>query len=129
MDSIRKFIEAEQIYYDIDADVILKLADLDYEYSEEIILQLDYFEPCLNKQNHFSQIVGGVVKHDVPYFFEVEYIKEEEGLTTFLSINEIDCDGYLDYINSNQILIKCKDTDETQARLESLKTSLELSSE
>ncbi len=129
MDSIRKYIEAEQIYYDIDADVILELANLDYEYSEEIILQLDYFEPCLKKQNHFSQKVGGVVKHDVPYFFEVEYLKEEEGLTTFLSINEIDCDEYLDYINSNQTLMKCKDTEETKARLESLKTSLELSSE
>ena len=72
MDSIRKYIEAEQIYYDIDADVILELANLDYEYSEEIILQIDYFEPCLEKQNHFSQWVGGVVKHDAPYFFEVE---------------------------------------------------------
>ena len=125
MDSIRKYIEAEEIYYDIDGDVILELANLDYEYSEEIILQLDYFEPCLEKQNHFSQKVGGVVKHDSPYFFEIEYIKEEEGLTTFLSIKEIDCDDYLDYINSNQILIKCKDTKETSERLKSLKTLLE----
>ncbi len=125
MDSIRKYIEAEEIYYDIDGDVILELANLDYEYSEEIILQLDYFEPCLEKQNHFSQKVGGVVKHDSPYFFEIEYIKEEEGLTTFLSIKEIDCDDYLDYINSNQILIKCKDTQETSERLKSLKTLLE----
>ena len=31
MDSIRKYIEAEQIYYDIHADVILELANLDYE--------------------------------------------------------------------------------------------------
>jgi hypothetical protein len=59
MDSIRKYIEAEEIYYDIDADVILELANLDYEYSEEIILQIDYFEPCLQKQNHFPQWVGG----------------------------------------------------------------------
>lgn len=125
MDSIRKYIEAEEIYYDIDGDVILELANLDYEYSEEIILQLDYFEPCLQKQNHFSQRVGGVVKHKVPYFFEIEYLKEDEGNTTFLSISEIGCDEYLDYINSNQTLIKCTNKEETQARLESLKISLE----
>ena len=127
MDSIRKYIQAEQIYYDIDADVILELANLDYEYSEEIILQIDYFEPCLEKQNHFSQWVGGVVKHDLPYFFEVEYLKEDEGTTTFLSVNEIECDRYLDYINSNKILTRCESTEETEARVESLNLSLELS--
>jgi len=126
MDSIRKYIEAEEVYYDIDADVILELANLDYEYSEEIILQIDYFEPCLKKLNHFSQCVGGVVKHDVPYFFEVEYLKEEEGVTTFLSVREIDCDRYLDYINSNKILTRCEDTEETEARIESLNLSLNM---
>ena len=126
MDSIRKYIEAEEIYYDIDADVILELANLDYEYSEEIILQIDYFEPCLQKQNHFPQWVGGVVKHDIPYFFEVEYLKEDEGVTTFLSINEIGCDRYLDYINSNKILTRCEDTEETEARIESLNLSLNM---
>ena len=126
MDSIRKYIEAEQIYYDIDADVILQLANLDYEYSEEIILQIDYFEPCLKKQNHFSQWVGGVVKHDSPLFFEVEYLKEQEGVTTFLSVNEINCDEYLDYINSNKILTKCDNEEETQVRFETLNLSLNI---
>ena len=127
MDLIRKYIEAEEIYYDIDGDVILELSNLDYEYSEEIILQIDYFEPCLEKQNHFSQWVGGVVKNDAPYFFEVEYLKEDEGTTTFLSLNEISCDRYLDYINSNNILIRCESKEETEARIESLNLSLELS--
>ena len=126
MDSIRKYIEAEQIYYDIDADVILELANLDYEYSEEIILQIDYFEPCLKKLNHFTQWVGGVVKQDVPYFFEVEYLKEEEGVTTFLSVREIDCDRYLDYINSNKILTRCESIEETEARIENLNLSLNM---
>lgn len=129
MDVIRKYIEAEDIYYDIYAEFMLVLTNLKLEYSEEIILQIDYFEPCLKKLDGFSQMVGGVVKHDIPYFFEIEYIKEEEGNTTLLSINEIDCDGYLDYINSNQILIKCKNKEETQEKLKSLKTLLELSLE
>ena len=129
MDVIRKYIEAEEIYYDIDSDVIFALASLEHKYSEEIILQLDYFEPCLDKLNHFSQKVGGVVKHDIPYFFEIEYIKENEGTTTFLSIKEIGCDDYLDYIKSNKILIKCIDEKETEERLKSLKILLELSSE
>ncbi len=126
MDSIRKYIEAEQIYYDIDAEVILELSKLDYKYSEEIILQIDYFEPCLKKQNHFSQWVGGVVKHDSPLFFEVEYLKEQEGVTTFLSVNEINCDEYLDYINSNKILTKCDNEEETQVRFETLNLSLNI---
>ena len=70
--------------------------------------------------------MGGVVKHDVPYFFEVEYLKEEEGVTTFLSVREIDCDRYLDYINSNKILTRCEDTEETDARIESLNLSLNM---
>lgn len=80
------------------------LLDLDYDLGVEIMVKISKTHDNLPQKNDWPQLVAGVIKGDVPYFFELEYVKEHELPATFLDIIEIDCDKYLDYINDKNYL-------------------------
>jgi hypothetical protein len=96
------------VEYEIDGLMFMALAKIEDVYSEEVLAQLDVYEPWLPLKNSEIQMVGGVVIHEKPFFFEIAYLKPETGLTVFLSVKGISCDEYLDYINLNKSLPQAK---------------------
>ena len=67
-----------------------------------IIEQLSQYEDNLPEKNGFTQTVAGVIKTEDPFFFEIEYLKQEGEKTIYLDIFPITLDEYLDFINTNQ---------------------------
>ena len=96
------------VEYEIDGSMFMTLAKIDSVYSDEVLAQLDIHEPWLPCDNSRIQMVAGVVLHEEPFFFEIAYLKPENGLTVFLSVQGITCDDYLDYINLNKSLPQAK---------------------
>ena len=97
MELRQKFTE-DRVKCEFDELFIDELLDLPYEVSIEIMEQLKINSSKLPEKNFYSQVIGGVVKINPPYFFELEYIKEEGCNPIYLDIIEIECDQYLDYI-------------------------------
>ena len=58
--------------------------------------------------DHVVQVLSGVVIHEEPLFFEIAYVKPSNALTLFLTVKEISCDQYLDYINLKKSLPQAK---------------------
>jgi hypothetical protein len=103
MDSKQRYLgDSEQKDYEFDYWFMEQLNSMSEFISSNIMTQIydNYLE--LNIQNSWSQIVGGVVKGKYPYFFEIEFFNEEDGVPIFLEIQEIDLDTYLDYITKKQ---------------------------
>tara|TARA_Y100000385_G_C13002527_1_gene597919 strand:- start:4 stop:396 length:393 start_codon:yes stop_codon:yes gene_type:complete len=70
----------------------------------DILSELYLSQNKLPELNGFSQVVFGLVKKETPFYFKVEYIKQEEEIATFLDILEVNLDDYLDAINDKKIL-------------------------
>lgn len=51
----------------------------------------------------YSQMIGGVVKGNPPFFFEIEYVKDPDTPVIMLDIEEITLDDYLDYIDEEKV--------------------------
>lgn len=90
--------------YDISLDMINKLKSLPKKVRIGIADLIDYNFYSLPELEGYSQAVGGVIKGDPPFFFEIEYVKEEGKNIIMLDIEEITLDEYLDYIDNEQTL-------------------------
>jgi len=71
---------------------------------EEVVRQLINHEEDLVSLNGLTQMVGGVVKGEVPFFFEIEYLKQEGEKAVYLDIIPIELDEYLDLITNQKTL-------------------------
>ena len=98
----------EDITYEIDGAMFMSLAKMKRNYSDEILFQLDKYEEGLPFDDHMVQVLSGVVIHEEPLFFEIAYVKPSNALTLFLTVKEISCDQYLDYINLKKSLPQAK---------------------
>ena len=94
--------------YEIDGTMFKSLAKMNRTYSDEILHQLDKYEHSLPVDDHIVQVLSGVVIHEEPLFFEISYVKPSDALTLFLTVKEISCDEYLDYINLKKSLPQAK---------------------
>ena len=94
--------------YEIDGTMFMSLAKMNRTYSDEILFQLDKYEHSLPVDDHLVQVLSGVVIHEEPLFFEISYVKPSDALTLFLTVKEISCDEYLDYINLKKSLPQAK---------------------
>ena len=104
MDLKQKYTEDENIKCKFDDFFIDELIALPYNAAVGIMQQVKRNSDLLPEKNDWSQMVGGVVKSDKPFFFELEYVKPEGEDPIYLDVMQIDCDDYLDYINLNQYL-------------------------
>ncbi len=107
MDLKQKYTKDDWSEYEINGSMFMALAEYTEEQTDEILLQMDTYEDLLPIKEAQTQMIGGIVQHDEPLFFELTYIKQPGEMTLFLEINETDCDTYLDYMNLNKTLIKC----------------------
>ena len=100
----QKYIEDEYIKCKFDDFFIDELISLPYEASMGIMKQVKKNSSGLPEKNDWSQMVGGVIKSDPPFFFELEYVKHKGEHPIYIDVMEIHLDDYLDYINLNQYL-------------------------
>ena len=89
MDAEQKYIEEQTNPFEVDMQFIEQLKNYSLHHSLNIANQVDVNAPLLPEKDGWAQYVGGVVKFEEPIY---------------ISIEEIDVDDYLDYINLNQIL-------------------------
>jgi hypothetical protein len=90
--------------YDISLEMLHKLKDLPERIRVGIADLIDYNFYMLPELDGYSQAVGGVIKGDPPFFFELEYVREEHKNIVMLDMEEITLDEYLDYIDNDQTL-------------------------
>tara|TARA_R110000822_G_scaffold1869_3_gene8674 strand:+ start:1461 stop:1811 length:351 start_codon:yes stop_codon:yes gene_type:complete len=108
MDLKQKYLKDDWKEYEIDGSMFMALGDFERGQTEEILLQMDTYEELLPVLEGGTQMVGGIVEHETPFFFELTYMKQQGEMTIFLEISETDCDAYLDYINLNKTLMQCE---------------------
>jgi len=104
LEEIENLIQDEVSHYEYDEEIALALKEMHQDYSVPIIVLIEANLDDLPKVEGYTQKIGGVLKYNNPYFFEVEYINQPDEFPIFMHLNKIDCDTYLDYINLNQIL-------------------------
>jgi len=105
MDSEQKFTEGEKkTTLKFDVYFIEELDMYPDNIQEEVVRQLINHEEDLASLNGLSQMVGGVVKGAVPFFFEIEYLKQEGEKAVYLDIIPIELDDYLDLITNQKTL-------------------------
>ncbi len=105
MDSEQKFTEGEKkTTLKFDVYFIEELDMYPDNIQEEVVRQLINHEEDLASLNGLSQMVGGVVKGTVPFFFEIEYLKQEGEKAVYLDIIPIELDDYLDLITNQKTL-------------------------
>ena len=74
----QKYLEV--LNYDVDEWFLSRLGSLDVSRSRDILKQITNAEPDLPIKNGWSQIIAGVTVVNEPYFFEIEYLKQESNL-------------------------------------------------
>ena len=105
MDSEQKFTEGEKkTTLKFDVYFIEELDMYPDNIQEEVVRQLINHEEDLVSLNGLTQMVGGVVKGEVPFFFEIEYLKQEGEKAVYLDIIPIELDDYLDLITNQKTL-------------------------
>jgi len=103
MDSKQKSTEGNVVMY-FNEWFIEKITQYPKDLMSDILSELHLSQKNLPELNGFNQVVFGVVEIDSPFYFKIEYIKQEQELATFLDILEVDLDDYLDAINDKKIL-------------------------
>jgi hypothetical protein len=68
----------------------------------EILSQVLVVIDELPTEDGFIQEIAGVVNSTLPIFFVVDYIKQTGDTPLLISIRDIDCDTYLDFILKKQ---------------------------
>ena len=105
MDLVQKSIRVKnRERFKFDDWFIHELLNQPYEVGIDVMIQIQQNSHLLPEKDSWSQYVRGVVKGDSPFFFELEYLKQQGHYPIYLDIVEIDCDKYLDYINEKKIL-------------------------
>ena len=105
MDSEQKFTEGEKkTTLKFDVYFIEELDMYPDNIQEEVVRQLINHEEDLVSLNGLTQMVGGVVTGTVPFFFEIEYLKQEGEKAVYLDIIPIELDDYLDLITNQKTL-------------------------
>ena len=100
----QKYIEDKHIKCKFDDSFIDELITLPYEAALGIMKQVKKNSPQLPEKDNWSQMVGGVIKTDPPFFFELEYVRYKGTHPVYIDVMEINLDDYLDYINLNKYL-------------------------
>tara|TARA_R110000787_G_scaffold29793_1_gene80585 strand:- start:819 stop:1202 length:384 start_codon:yes stop_codon:yes gene_type:complete len=103
-EEIEKRLEDNYYHYELEELVLQQLEDMPSEYSIPIAIMLEDNVNTLPIIDEYTQILGGVLKLDVPFFFEIEFIHETNDYPIFIKINEINSDKFLDYMLEEQIL-------------------------
>ena len=103
MDLLQKYTEADK-FYELDEAVIETIDTLSPIHATRIIVQIQKCIPLLERKNHRSQIIGGVLKGNKPLFFAMRYIYEELDAPYFFQLMVISSDEYLDLYNLNKII-------------------------
>ena len=107
---IKEFLE-EELEEKINIDINSKLFggggpldSLSLVNATRMIQQIQKCIPLLERKNHRSQIIGGVLKGNKPLFFAMRYIYEELDAPYFFQLIKISSDEYLDLYNLNKII-------------------------
>ncbi len=103
MDLLQKYTEADR-FYELDEAVIETIDSLSPVNATRVIQQIQKCIPLLERKNHRSQIIGGVLKGNKPLFFAMRYIYEELDAPYFFQLIKISSDEYLDLYNLNKII-------------------------
>ena len=103
MDLLQKYTEADK-FYELDEAVIETIDSLSPVNATRVIQQIQKCIPLLERKNHRSQIIGGVLKGNKPLFFAMRYIYEELDAPYFFQLIKISSDEYLDLYNLNKII-------------------------
>jgi hypothetical protein len=91
--------------YIVDDYFVEKIRELPTKLGLDIAKQIDRETEYLPEQEDWSQRVAGVSNVlNGPYFFLVEYIKQEGDKPVFLDCDLIESDEYLDYYLENKII-------------------------
>jgi len=90
--------------YDVSLEMLAKLKALPKRIRMSIADMLDKSWDKFLDLEGYSQMIGGVVKGDKPFFFEIEYVKDPFTPIIILDIEEISLDDYLDYIDEEKTL-------------------------
>lgn len=93
----------EDNVYDVSLEVVDKLKSLPEKIRNEIVDQIEDNSELFVDLSGYTQTIGGVVKGNNPFFFEVEYVKEPNVPVVILGLEEISLDDYLDYIDEEKI--------------------------
>ena len=101
----QRYIQDNDLPFDVADWFIEQIREVDidcaYDISNQIVDGID----ALPERDGFSQRVGGVSNAlSVPFFFEIEYLKQKKEKCVMLSVEEIDVDTFLDYIIDKQTL-------------------------
>jgi hypothetical protein len=95
----------ENEMYIVDDYFVEKIRELPTKLGLDIAKQIDRETEYLPEQEDWSQRVAGVSNVlNGPYFFLVEYIKQEGDKPVFLDCDLIESDEYLDYYLENKII-------------------------
>lgn len=93
----------EDNVYDVSIDMVGKLKKLPARIRFSIADQIELNSSQFIELEGYTQTIGGVVKGDPPYFFEIEYVREPDKAVVILDMDEITLDEYLDYIDEKKI--------------------------
>ena len=104
MDALQKYIEGIDTYYEFDESLMEDMQQMADYIAVPIAVLIECNAYMLPMLEGYTQKIGGVLKYDNPYFFEVEYIHEPKDFPIFINVNQIDCDTYLNYVSKNQVL-------------------------
>lgn len=103
MDLEQKYIKVRRDY-DFDEWFVVELASCPNYVVNDIITHIEYYTDKLPELDGWSQAICGVVKSSKPFFYKLEFLKQQEEIPLYLGVEEITCDEYLDCINQNQTI-------------------------
>jgi hypothetical protein len=109
MDSEQKYTEAVERYhlltpFEIDEYCLEKLSEYPRGLAIKILELISSNAKNIPVKEFWTQLIGGVIKGEHPFFFEIEVLKNPDEKPLVLDVDEIELDEYLDYINDKNIL-------------------------
>jgi hypothetical protein len=120
----QKYIEAIDLYYEVDDWFVAKLKEFPRHVGIDIASQVNNSYAELPSRNGWTQTVGGVCTEvKPPIYFEVEYLNQEQDPPMFLDIQEIESDDYLDYYLEKKLLKSNGKSNKIKSNAEITRTS------
>ena len=124
MDSEQKFTEVKETY-EIDDWFYSQLGNYNRHKQTNIIGQFLSVIRMLPSEEVWTQETAGVIKGKEPFFFVVEYLKEQNQITILVDLHEIEVDEYLDFISNKKSIKSYHDgTENRNANEESSRVQL-----